>query len=295
MKTNPPSPRLRRIKKIIMKSLLTQILVLTFVSSFIFQSCKKEEQTEEPCNQPVSVDLGIDQIIHEGDSLSLDAGNSGATFLWNTGATSQSIVVSETGDYSVTVTSCSHTASDTIHIELSYPVVAVSTDFGNFKIWLYHQTPQHRANFLSLTGDNFYDSLIFHRVVQNFVIQGGDPDGTGLGGPGYTIPAEIIPGLNHVYGAVGAARLDDNVNPDKESNGSQFYIVCDPNGEAGLNGNYTVFGIVFTGLETVMAISQVEVDANQRPLSDVVMNSVSIAYYTTGQLMDDFGFEAPLP
>lgn len=279
----------------IMKSLLTRILIVTIVSSFIFQSCKKDENTEEPCNQAVSVDLGTDQVIHEGDSINLDAGNPGATYLWNTGATSQSIVVTETGDYYVTVTTCSHSASDTIHVELSYPVVAVSTDFGDFNIWLYHQTPQHRANFLNLTGDGFYDSLIFHRVVQNFVVQGGDPEGTGFGGPGYTIPAEIIPGLDHVYGAVGAARLGDDVNPEKRSNGSQFYIVCDPNGEPGLNGNYTVFGIVFAGLETVNAISQVEVDANQRPLSDVVMNSVSIAYYTTGQLMDDFGFEAPLP
>lgn len=279
-----------------MKLSFYRILVLALIGGSIFQSCKKDDSTEEPCNQPASVDLGADQVIQEGNMLTLDAG-AGATYtyLWSTGANTQTIVVSEAGDYFVTITTCSHTASDTIHIDLSYPVVKVETDFGDFLIWPYHQTPLHRANFLSLTGQDFYSGLIFHRVVQNFIIQGGDPEGSGYGGPGYTIPAEIVSGLNHVYGAVGAARLSDDVNPDKESNGSQFYIVSDPNGEPGLNGNYTVFGIVFSGLGTVQTISQVDVDANSRPLTDVVMNQVSKILFTAKQLKDTYGFVAPLP
>ncbi len=90
-----------------------------------------------------------------------------------------------------------------------YEIVKIQTAFGDFRIWLYDITPQHRDNFLHLVTTGFYDSLIFHRVVSDFVIQGGDPEGTGNGGPGYTIPAEIIDTIHHVYGSVGAARLPD--------------------------------------------------------------------------------------
>jgi len=272
----------------------TNILIgIVLVAGFNFHSCKKDEAGNEPCMQPVSVNLGTDRVIQEGMTTTLDAGNPGATYLWSTGATTQSIEVSETGIYWVKVSSCSHTASDTVNVELNHPVVEMTTEFGNLMIWLYRQTPLHKANYLSLTGEGFYDGLLFHRVIENFVIQGGDPDGTGFGGPGYTIPAEIIPGLDHVYGAVGAARLDDNINPEKESNGSQFYIVCNPNGRPDLNGNFTVFGIVFSGLETVLAISQVPVDTNQRPIEDVSMDQLSIHYYTASELKNDYGFVVP--
>jgi len=277
-----------------MKYFIFRFFTLILISGFIFQSCNKDEETEEPCNQAVTVNLGADKIVQDGSTITLDAGASGPTFtyLWNTGAVTKTIEVSETGKYFVTVISCSHTASDTVRVEVNYPVIKLNTDFGEFNIWLYHQTSQHRANFLSLTDDGFYNGLIFHRVIENFMIQGGDPDGTGYGGPGYTIPAEIISGLTHVYGAVGAAR--DN-NPEKESNGSQFYIVSNPNGRHDLDGNYTVFGIVFSGLDAVQSISQVETDGNDRPLTDVVMDPVSTVYYTAEQLMNEFGFEVPLP
>ena len=272
----------------------TNILIgAVLVTGFLFQSCKKEEAGNEPCNQPVTVNLGVDQVIQEGSTTTLDAGNPGATYLWSSGATTQSIEVSETGIYWVKVSTCSHTASDTVKVELNYPVVEMSTEFGNLIIWLYRQTPLHKANFLSLTGEGFYDGLLFHRVIENFVIQGGDPDGTGFGGPGYTIPAEIIPGLDHVYGAVGAARRPDNMNPEKESNGSQFYIVCNPDGRPDLDDDYTVFGIVFSGLETVLAISQVPVDTNQRPIEDVSMDQLSILYNTASELENAYGFVVP--
>jgi peptidyl-prolyl cis-trans isomerase B (cyclophilin B) len=98
---------------------------------------------------------------------------------------------------------------------------------------LYNETPQHRDNFLKLAKEGFYNDLLFHRVIEGFMIQGGDPDSKnapsgkrlGGGGPGYTIPAEIVDGLYHKKGALSAARQGDNVNPGKKSSGSQFYIV----------------------------------------------------------------------
>lgn len=176
---------------------------------------------------------------------------------------------------------------------VKYEVVKVNTDFGDFMIWLYDTTSLHKENFLSLTEQGFYDSLIYHRVIFDFVIQGGDPEGTGYGGPGYTIPAEIVDGLNHVYGAVGAARLADGVNPERESNGSQYYIVSDPDGKPFLDGNYTVFGYVFSGMESVFEISEVVTDTNDRPVQDVFMKKLTVENYTEQELKDTFDFEIP--
>jgi len=243
-------------------------------------------------NIPI-VDLGDDKTLFEGQSVTLYAGNPGSSYLWSTGAETQTITVDTSGVFWVNISNCAGSATDTLVVELAYKTVIIKTDFGNFRIWLCPQTYLHRDNFISLTENNFYDNLIFHRVDFNFVIQGGDPLGTGYGGPGYTIPAEIIPGLNHDYGAVGAARMPDNVNPDRESNGSQFYIVSDPNGEPILNGDYTVFGYVFDGIENVYEISEVPVDANDRPITDVFMNSVIIDYLTATKLLEDYGFVIP--
>jgi peptidyl-prolyl cis-trans isomerase B (cyclophilin B) len=242
---------------------------------------------------PPIVQLGEDAVLSEGESIILDAGNAGAAYLWSTGETTKTITVDTTGVYWVDVTNNAGTGSDTIIVEMAYKTIKIETAYGAFRMWLYTETPLHRANFIDLTGSAFYNNLIFHRVVFNFVIQGGDPDGTGYGGPGYTIPAEIFPGLSHVHGAVGAARLADNVNPERESNGSQFYIVSNPNGRPDLNGDYTVFGFVFEGIENVYEISQVDVDNNFRPFDDVIMNSVTIDFLTANELLDQYGFVLP--
>ncbi len=113
------------------------------------------------------------------------------------------------------------------------PKVLIKTNLGDIEIVLYDQTPQHRDNFLKLVEEEFYDSLLFHRVIRDFMIQAGDPkskgaksgDMLGGGGPGYRIPAEFVPELFHKKGALSAARQGDRVNPEKESSGSQFYIV----------------------------------------------------------------------
>ncbi len=112
-------------------------------------------------------------------------------------------------------------------------LVLISTDMGDIKVKLYNETPLHRDNFIKLVKDSFYDSTLFHRVIQNFMIQGGDPQSKnaqpevmlGNGDVGYTIPAEIKPGIYHKKGALAAARQGDDVNPTKASSGCQFYIV----------------------------------------------------------------------
>ncbi|GAB5538903.1 MAG: peptidylprolyl isomerase [Salibacteraceae bacterium] len=112
------------------------------------------------------------------------------------------------------------------------PRVKIDTEYGTMIVELYNETPQHRDNFLKLAKEGFYNGTTFHRVIQDFMIQGGDPnsknpDATGLGsgGPGYTIEAEILPQYIHKKGALSAARQGDQVNPERRSSGSQFYIV----------------------------------------------------------------------
>lgn len=112
-------------------------------------------------------------------------------------------------------------------------LVLIKTEFGNIKVKLYDETPGHKQNFLKLVEEGFYNDLLFHRVIENFMIQGGDPDSRGaepgkrLGGgnPGYTIPAEFVPKYIHKKGALAAARRGGPSNPEKRSSGSQFYIV----------------------------------------------------------------------
>jgi peptidylprolyl isomerase len=113
------------------------------------------------------------------------------------------------------------------------PIVEITTNFGKIKVKLYNETPLHRDNFLKLISKGFYDSLLFHRVINNFMIQGGDPESKraakgkalGNGDAGYTIPAEFNQKLYHKKGALAAARLGDEQNPQKNSSGCQFYIV----------------------------------------------------------------------
>ncbi len=111
--------------------------------------------------------------------------------------------------------------------------VTVSTNFGDIKIKLYNETPLHRDNFIKLVKEGYFDGTLFHRVIKDFMVQGGDPDSKtatpgqmlGNGGPGYTIPAEFNDSLIHKKGALAAARIGDQMNPKRESSGSQFYIV----------------------------------------------------------------------
>lgn len=241
--------------------------------------------------------------------------------------------------------------------------VKIQTTLGDITVRLYDETPLHRDNFLKLANEGYYDGTIFHRVIKGFMVQGGDPDtknakkgaNYGAGGPDYTIEAEIKPGLFHKRGALAAARLGDEFNPERRSSGSQFYIVwgevyndsklnqyvkqmamvAEQNifdrltqehrdeimeyrknrdraslsalqdkliaqakteakkqnvglsaeakeayksvgGTPFLDGEYTVFGEVVSGLEIVEKIQAVNTLPSERPVEDVVMTKVSV-------------------
>jgi peptidyl-prolyl cis-trans isomerase B (cyclophilin B) len=191
------------------------------------------------------------------------------------------------------------------------PLVEVRTVAGRMVIALYNETPLHRDNFLALVRAGAYDSLLFHRVVPGFMVQGGHPDsrhaepGTALGDGRKegTLPAEVIPAFCHLRGAVAAVREPDAVNPERRSDGSQFYIVqgrpytgaeldqvaarnarygtpvrytaeqraayAKAGGAPHLDGSYTVFGQVVEGLEVLDAIANAPSDGRDRPLRDI--------------------------
>lgn len=177
-----------------------------------------------------------------------------------------------------------------------YDLVKIRTGFGSMLIWLYEETPLHRDNFLTLAREGYYNGLIFHRVIDDFVIQGGDPLGTGVGGPGYTLCPEFNAALTHDFGAVAAARLGDSANPGKSSSGSQFYIVENAAGTHQLDMNYTVFGKVIDGRAVINAIAAQPTDAsNDRPLTPIVMEKVEVVAYSARQLLADFGFTVGSP
>lgn len=155
------------------------------------------------------------------------------------------------------------------------PEFDIVTTLGTIRVKLYSDTPKHRDNFAKLAFGGFYDSLLFHRVIKDFMIQGGDPltkdeanrAKFGTGGPDYTIEAEILPNHNHKKGALAAARRGDAANPMRESSGSQFYIV---HGEAGfLDGQYTVFGETVKGLDVIDKIASVQTDSRDCPINPV--------------------------
>ena len=153
------------------------------------------------------------------------------------------------------------------------PVFDIVTTMGTIRVRLYKDTPKHRDNFIRLALTHYYDNVLFHRVINGFMIQGGDPytrDTSrvaewGEGGPGYTIDAEILPEHTHKKGALAAARRGNLANPLKESSGSQFYIVQDSTNCKHLDGEYTVFGEVIAGLNVVDRIARVSTDRYDRP------------------------------
>lgn len=124
------------------------------------------------------------------------------------------------------------------------------TTKGPIEIRLYRErTPISVANFVHLVNKNFYEGVGFHRYIPDFVIQGGDPTGTGKGDPGWSLPQEIDSEIHHIRGTIGWARKPEKNNPERRSNGSQFYICLSP--QQGLDGFYTAFGVVVRGMENV--------------------------------------------
>lgn len=259
-------------------------------------------------------------------------------------------------------------------------VVTFKTKYGDMVAILYDETPKHKENFIKLAKEHYYDSLLFHRVMEKFMIQGGDPDSKhaqpgqplGVGSPGYTIPAEFNEKFFHVKGALSAARTPDAQNPEKESSGSQFYIVQgqvwpeseltidmnklnngirqlmqNPNyvylqdtlgrlyysgdmeaykskmislapvcekelgisvkkevspeklktyatlgGSPHLDGEYTVFGKIISGLEVIDKIAAVQVDPRDRPIEDVPM-MVTVEEMSKKKITKQYGYQYP--
>jgi peptidyl-prolyl cis-trans isomerase B (cyclophilin B) len=158
-------------------------------------------------------------------------------------------------------------------------VVTISTSLGDIRLILFTDTPLHRDNFLKKAKSGFYDGTTFHRVIPQFMVQGGDanskdadPTNDGQGQPNEsTIPAELAAGHKHDYGALAAARQGDFANPQRASSGSQFYLVENHQGTHFLDGQYTVFGQVVQGQEVIDKIAALPKDARDRPLTDLKM------------------------
>jgi cyclophilin family peptidyl-prolyl cis-trans isomerase len=150
------------------------------------------------------------------------------------------------------------------------------TSMGKFTIELFEQqTPKTVGNFVTLSEKNFYDGVIFHRVIDGFMIQGGDPTGTGRGGPGYQFADEFHPQLKHTSeGILSMANAGPNTN------GSQFFITLAPTPH--LDGRHSVFGKVVDGIDVVRKIGKTPVKAGDRPATDVVMNKVTIERVPAG-------------
>lgn len=192
-------------------------------------------------------------------------------------------------------------------------LIEFETTEGVMLVKLYNQTPLHRDNMVKLVKEGYYDGLLFHRVIKSFMIQGGDPDSKngkpgqmlGQGGPGYTVPAEIIDSLIHKKGALAAARMGDQINPTKASSGSQFYIVqgrpfnenelsamadrsgikyndvqkqlyATLGGVPHLDGGYTVFGELVTGFDVLDKIGNTQTGAGDRPVKEMKIITAKI-------------------
>ena len=166
--------------------------------------------------------------------------------------------------------------------QIAEPEFEMVTTHGTMKLKLYSMTPKHRDNFVKLVNEKYYDGMRFHRVIEGFMIQGGDPYSRdtskinlwGQGGPDYTVPAEFVNQYWHKKGAIAAARKGDMANPTKASSGSQFYIVHDENNCLHLDGQYSIFGEVTEGLEVIDRIAAVPTDAYDRHYEDVMIISV---------------------
>lgn len=157
----------------------------------------------------------------------------------------------------------------------NHNVAVIKTNLGDMTLELYPKVaPKAVENFIKHANDKYYDGLIFHRVIKDFVIQGGDPTGTGMGGEsiwGKGFGLEVSDELTHNYGALAMAHSS---LPD--SNGSQFYIVANKNGTHELDGDYTVFGQLTDGFDVLDKIASQATDENGKPLEDVVINSIEI-------------------
>ncbi len=270
------------------------------------------------CARPVAGFTAESRTVQAADTVRFEnQSDKAVSYAWDFGngqtstATNPELRYFKSGDYPVVLTATNakgKSRSITQTINVTPPkecLIRIETPQGDMLARLSDLTPQHQDNFIKLVEENFYDSLLFHRVIDGFMIQGGDPDSKnaspnaplGSGGPGYQVPAEFDPSLAHVKGAIAAARTN---NPQKLSSGSQFYIVhgravteaelsrqesqtgvrypsevreeyLTNGGVPFLDQNYTVFGQVIEGLDVIDKIAAIATGAGDRPKEDVTM------------------------
>jgi cyclophilin family peptidyl-prolyl cis-trans isomerase len=285
-------------------------ITIAFCLAAMAFSCAKPiadfSHTEKDLVAPASVKF--ENLSKNADEYEWDFGDGSKSVLAAPGH-----VYATSGNYPVrlTVKKGKKTALMQKVLQVTAPaacLVEIETDYGSMTIQLSNATPQHRDNFIKLAEEGYYDGTLFHRVIEGFMLQGGDPDSKkakpdqalGMGGPTYTVPAEFVDSLVHVKGAICAARQGDNVNPQKRSSGSQFYIVqgkaqteqelsmiearkgfrytkeqrdayMQQGGTPFLDRDYTVFGRVIKGFEVIEKIAAAETDPRDRPKTDIKM------------------------
>jgi len=173
--------------------------------------------------------------------------------------------------------------------ETQYEVGQIKTSQGDLLIWLYDETPNHKANFIKLAKAGYWDSLSFNRVIKNFVAQGGCPDTPeGFSNSPYLLAPEFNDSIRHVYGAFAAGRDD---NPQMLSAGCQFYVVQNKNGLSRLDNKYTVYGHVFEGMDVVDSMVSMPTDSLDEPLNKIMLD-VNVIKMTKREL-ETKGFRVP--
>ncbi len=163
----------------------------------------------------------------------------------------------------------------------TFPIAKINTNKGQVLIWLYEETPNHKASFIKLANRKYWDTLTFNRVIRDFVAQGGCPDTKeGFSKSPYLLKPEFNSKLRHTYGAVGAGQ---DGNKERLSAGCQFYIVQNKEGLARLDDKFTVFGYVFKGMDVVDQIVNVKTDSTDKPYDPISLN-IKIVQMTTAEL-----------
>ncbi|MBK9014676.1 MAG: peptidylprolyl isomerase [Saprospiraceae bacterium] len=285
-------------------------LLLVLGLSVLVASCGKPiaDFTFADGNHVAPASVKFENTSRNAERYEWDFGDGGKSVL-----AAPNHVYSASGNFSVKLKASKgkKAAEASKRIQVTAPaacLVEIETEFGTMTVQLSNATPQHRDNFLKLAEEGYFDGMLFHRVIEGFMLQGGDPDSKtakpdqalGMGGPSYTVPAEFVDSLVHVKGALCAARQGDQVNPQKRSSGSQFYIVqgkpltvqelsmieagkgirytkeqrdayTSVGGAPSLDRDYTVFGRVIKGLEVIDKIAAAETDPRDRPKTDVKM------------------------
>jgi len=289
-----------------MRKLIFFVFAIVFATSCNRPIAKFVVQNAEKANAPAKIKFK-------------NKSKKAESFYWDFGDGDTSTLADPThkylmsGNYTVELTAKKgkKTAKIKKKVHIQAPVVClvlIETPYGEMEVELYDETPKHRDNFIKLAEKGFYDNLLFHRVIDGFMIQGGDPESKnapknkrlGSGGPGYQVDAEFNPDLVHVKGALSAARMGDNVNPEKKSSGSQFFIVQgskltdaqlkkieqrkgihytekqkeqykELGGTPFLDGDYTVFGRVINGLDVIDKIAKVKKNRADRPVENIWM------------------------